>query len=211
MPRRSLGFVLRYYAALLRDALSVFESGWGRFSFWSSTVLLTVAGVFAPEWSAKLLDGVTFSRWWALLPLGLALFYAALRVNYEHYRKLEKRIEKLATNEERQATVDALAELKEQGDNLYAERLPDSYHILDWKERLAAWCDSVVAHLDAHFTRAIRGRFQSLGPILQPPFAHAVDAQHAHELAMLSRRLNILDEIIKDHTATFRLTASPVP
>ena len=100
--------------------------------------------------------------------------------------------------------IDALAQLRADGVQLFARRLNDEAGLEVWIREQHAWHKSVVDLLHTDFTQAVCLRFENLGSLSDKAFGHAISAQHNQELLMVDRRLEILQEIVGSQTAITR-------
>jgi hypothetical protein len=80
--------MLRFYWSLLRDIPSVFRSKFEAWAFWVWSVAFPLVILLAPTWKSSV-EALDFSRWFALLPIGLWTAYVVLRVNFKRFQLLE--------------------------------------------------------------------------------------------------------------------------
>src|SRR5260221_6652571 len=125
--------MFKFYGKLLVGTCSRFRKIMTPWRFWGwigGFVALGIMALFFPEWKERL-HLPNMSPWYILILIALLAAYCLLRENYERFDELQKQIrgeregeeEKKERKEKRiaqQAAVDALAQLRAEAVQLYA-------------------------------------------------------------------------------------------
>ena len=100
-----------------------------------------------------------------------------------------------------QAVIDELAELRSRAiHDILNARVQNDVDFAAWTGVDEQWTNDVLAVLRENFPRAEVLGFQRLGIIAPVAFAHSFNNEHAHKLAMFSRRLSILEDLIRRYS-----------
>jgi hypothetical protein len=100
-----------------------------------------------------------------------------------------------------QSIVDALAELRAKAiSDILNGRVTSAKDLKAWETEEKAWRHRVSKILEEHFPKAELLGFQNLGVIQPTTFPHAFNNEHNFYLSMFSKRLSILEDIIRRHT-----------
>jgi multisubunit Na+/H+ antiporter MnhG subunit len=201
--------MFRYYWQILPDVFQVFQSTVRTAAFWVGTVLLTLAVALNQHW-ASWLDLKTFPSWVALLLLGAALLFALMRASYRRFVVEYERAERLETEVNglrkqggaAQERVDALARLRTEGALLRDSKVQGIEHLAHWFELERAWRQSVLALLREHFTEAEALSVEHPTSVKAAYFSGSVNPEHSDLRAAVSRRLEIIGQIIERRTTS---------
>lgn len=199
--------MLRFYLGMLPECRRVFRGTIEAWLFWVFTLLGPLLIYFNPELKQMLEQEAVLSRWWALAPIGASILYGIMRVNYERFRQLESRVDKLRTRSVRQEAVDQLSRLREKANRGLFNRIPsNTLELQRWIEDYDDWQDEVIQVLETEFTYSTRHRFTDLvempirdrGNVMRTG-TEQERRQHAHYVNLLAARLQALGEIIEEH------------
>jgi hypothetical protein len=94
--------------------------------------------------------------------------------------------------------IEELTALRANGVRLYAAQVKDGTALGAWVARRQEWERLLFPLLGSRFGPATRNRVEYLGALPGAAFEHAYDSNHNHELMILSRRLELLDEILRE-------------
>jgi hypothetical protein len=100
-----------------------------------------------------------------------------------------------------QKVVDELAELRVDGlIHILNGKVTDDASLKTWEARHEKWCQDVLSILRKHFPKAEVLGFETLGVIYPVSFPFSFNNEHAHELSMFHKRINIVEDIIRRYT-----------
>ncbi|MBI3245660.1 MAG: hypothetical protein HYZ50_04030 [Deltaproteobacteria bacterium] len=206
--------MLQFYFTLLAKAGRRFRQIMTTWRFWIGFVVLGATTLFLPRWSQSL-NFPNLSGWYILVPVGLLILYCLLKANYEWFDELQNQIknyqkkkEEEKDNQEQKRTqqhaVDQVAQLRAEAvQELYAKPLHSDQEVGGWLVEHDLWSKKTADLLSSYFTAAVALRFSNLGKIPNESHGHALNASHRHGLQILSKQLDILEEIVKAHDRIF--------
>jgi hypothetical protein len=100
-----------------------------------------------------------------------------------------------------QRVIDGLAVLRSTAiRDILNEKVSTDAELNAWEAKEVGWQQKVLAVLKEHFPEAEVLGFEYLGVIQQVGFPHAFNNEHAFRLMTVSKRLSILEDIIRRHT-----------
>ncbi len=196
---RPVPTMFRFYLQLSKKVPAIVENSAGRWTLWVLTVLVSLVLLVNPEWK-QMLEAEAFSRWFALIPIGIAVAYGLLRANYLRFRELYEALAQYEREDDIQDAIAALSALRiEAIDSLYAALVSSATDLAEWEQREEAWRNKVEGILKDSFSKPIVGGFTHLGELQAKRFEHAFSPDHNHMLRMIARRLEVLEGIIMKH------------
>ena len=187
--------VFRFYLRLLRDVPIAFREMWEASAFWVSLIVLLLGA------SVPVLKRLELSGWYALIPVGGLFLWAVLRANYRHAQNLVDQVERSKDRKARQAVVDRLANFRMDVCNLLAQHVRSDADYVGWQLEANAWAERVGPILEANFPLAVRRKFAFVGLHALPVIANAHNDGHNRGMAILDRKVKVLEDIIGDGIA----------
>jgi hypothetical protein len=172
-----------------------------------------VAGLGLHAWnrgSEEVLDNLTITLIYAF-PFaigGLAVFVVnvlrAARMMYsEQQEEIKRHEEALAAYSRRADLASRLVALRREGVAIRNRRLQKSAHpsidgltLAGWTPEVEAWEERVLDTIRGHVSAQDYGRFQTLDTYTEKMFGWQINSLHGKYLSMLSRRIEILLEIM---------------
>lgn len=185
--------MLRFYLQLLQGIWRPFRKTAETLSFWGVSVILALGILLVPSLGGSL-EGL--SPWWSMSPLVVAFLFAILRANYNRFHALEVKLAGLEDRRDKQAILNHLSELHEEGNRLFGKVLTAREELAEWCAKVEAWRQDTTDYLRANYPPTIPRRFGNLVVVSNLRHEWAVDESHQRQLDVLREQLDALTLII---------------